>query len=35
VAEWSVPAKYSGYATPAANARSQWKSNAEIVREGK
>jgi len=35
VAEWSVPAKYTGYTTPAANARSQWKSNAEVVWAGK
>jgi len=31
VAEWTVPAKYVGYTTPAPNARNQWKSNAEVV----
>ena len=35
VAEWSVPAKYAGYATPPANGRAQWKSNAEVVWAGK
>lgn len=35
VAEWTVPSKYTGYTTPAPNARGQWKSNAEVVWAGK
>ncbi len=35
VAEWSVPAKYTGYNTPPANGRAQWKSNAEVVWAGR
>jgi glyoxylase-like metal-dependent hydrolase (beta-lactamase superfamily II) len=31
VAEWSVPAKFTGYTTPAANARTQWRSNAQVA----
>ena len=35
VADWSVPSQYQGYSTPAANARGQWRSNAEVVWAGK
>jgi glyoxylase-like metal-dependent hydrolase (beta-lactamase superfamily II) len=35
VAEWKVPAKYTGYTTPAPDARGQWKSNAEVAWAGK
>jgi glyoxylase-like metal-dependent hydrolase (beta-lactamase superfamily II) len=31
VAEWNVPAKYSGYTNPPANGRNQWRSNAQVV----
>jgi hypothetical protein len=33
VAEWSVPARFTGYPTPPANNRTQWRSNAEVVWE--
>jgi glyoxylase-like metal-dependent hydrolase (beta-lactamase superfamily II) len=36
VAEWTVPARFTGYATPPANNRTQWRSNAQVVwEEGK
>jgi glyoxylase-like metal-dependent hydrolase (beta-lactamase superfamily II) len=31
VAEWNVPAKYTGYTNPPANNRGQWRSNAQVV----
>jgi cyclase len=31
VAEWSVPAKYTGYTTPPPANRNQWRSNAQVV----
>ena len=31
VAEWSVPAKYTGYTNPAPNNRGQWRSNAQVL----
>jgi glyoxylase-like metal-dependent hydrolase (beta-lactamase superfamily II) len=31
VAEWSVPAKYTGYATPPPAGRGQWTSNAQVA----
>jgi len=31
VAEWNVPARYTGYTNPPANNRNQWRSNAEVV----
>jgi glyoxylase-like metal-dependent hydrolase (beta-lactamase superfamily II) len=33
VAEWSVPAKYTGYTNPPANNRNQWRNNATVVFE--
>ena len=35
VGEWAVPATYlgAGYTNPAANARGQWRTNAEVVWE--
>ena len=33
VAEWNVPAKYTGYTNPTANNRGQWQSNAQVVWE--
>ena len=31
VAGWSVPARFTGYTTPPANGRAQWRSNAQVV----
>jgi glyoxylase-like metal-dependent hydrolase (beta-lactamase superfamily II) len=31
VAEWSVPAKYTGYANPQPQGRGQWRSNAQVA----
>ena len=31
VAEWTVPAKFSGYTTPPPAGRNQWQSNAQVV----
>ena len=33
VAEWNVPAKYTGYTNPPAGNRGQWRSNAQVVWE--
>ena len=31
VVGWSVPARFTGYTTPAAAGRTQWRSNAQVV----
>lgn len=31
VAEWTIPAKYKGYTSPAPAARGQWRSNAQVA----
>ena len=33
VAEWNVPAKYTGYTNPPATNRGQWRSNAQVAWE--
>ena len=31
VAEWNVPARFTGYTNPPATGRTQWRSNAQVV----
>jgi glyoxylase-like metal-dependent hydrolase (beta-lactamase superfamily II) len=31
VSEWNIPARFTGYANPPAQGRTQWRSNAQVV----